>query len=166
MSQVAEVQEVAQTKPDAWKRWWLELQNDRGGRAELRRCATVTEAAFCAPYHLLRRMRGDPTDHWELARLGLIAVVLAHVDEDAPGTSFAKLLAEPKGDKAVVSDARFRQLLRTDDLDERLGDLVRVVRQTNRRAPVEKLAKDLWFWGERAKRQWALDYYANTTSSN
>ena len=38
--------------------WWKNLNDeDRAGRAELRRCGTVVEVAFTAPYHrLLRRL--------------------------------------------------------------------------------------------------------------
>jgi CRISPR system Cascade subunit CasB len=122
----------------------------------------VTEAAFCAPFHLLRRMKGNPVTEIELKNLGLIAAVLSHVDTDDPSCgSLAKQMASSKGDKAVVSDVRFRQLLRSDagELDERLVSLVRVLRQLGGKASVDRLATDLSWWNERTKRKWALDYY-------
>lgn len=146
----------------AWIRWWKALQEDRGGRAELRRCGTIEEAAFCEPFHLLRRMRGDPEKPWDLRRLGLIASVLAHVEEDAAGErSLAALMAEPDGDKAVVSDSRFRKILRCgdQDLDELLRDLIRVLQQVKGRAPVDRLGEDLWWWNEGIRRTWAIHYF-------
>lgn len=148
--------------PSVWRTWWERLQQDRGGRAELARCGTVTEAAFCAPFHLLRRMKGNPHAEIELKNLGLIAAVLSHIDVDDPGSgSLAKQMAMPQGDKAVVSDVRFRQILRSDasELDERLVALVRVLRQLGGKTSVHQLAKDLSWWNERTKRKWALDYY-------
>jgi CRISPR system Cascade subunit CasB len=155
--------------PSVWRKWWSLLQRDRGGRAELARCGTASEAAFCAPFHLLRRMTGNPVKEIELKNLGLIAAVLSHVDSDDPsGGSLAKQMATPHGDKAVVSDVRFRQLLRSDanDLDERLVALVRVLRQLGGKASVDRLATDLSWWNERTKRQWALDYYEHAPQPN
>lgn len=145
-----------------WRTWWNRLQQDRGGRADLARCGTVSEAAFCASFHLLRRMRGNPQAEIELRKLGLIAAVLSHVDSDDPGScSLAKQMATPQGDKAAVSDVRFRQLLRTDadELDEQLIALVRVLRQLGGKVSVDQLATDLWWWNDKTKRRWALDYY-------
>lgn len=154
--------ETSTPKPTSvWLSFWIRLKEDRGGRAQLARCGTVTEAAFCAPFHLLRRMKGNPTREMDLQKLGLIATVLAHVDLDEPSGNLARLMASSQGDKAVVSDVRFRQLLRSEpgDLDERLAALMRVIRQLGRKAPVHRLAEDLWWWNEKTKRQWALDYY-------
>jgi CRISPR system Cascade subunit CasB len=126
----------------------------------------VAEAAFVAPYHLLRRMKGNPTAERDLRRLGLIAAVLAHVEEDAHGeSSAAALMASTEGDKPVVSDSRFRQILRSDDqdLDELLRELVRVLKQIKGRAPVHRLGEDLWWWNEKTRRDWALDYYERAT---
>lgn len=149
-----------------WTRWWKMLQKDRGGRAELRRCGTVAEVAFCEPFHLLRRLKGNPDKDWELKRLGLVAAVLAHVEDDAGERSFGTAMARLDGDKAVVSDSRFRQILRCgdQDTDELLRDLVRVLRQIKGVAPVGRLGEDLWWWNERTRRSWALDYYDDRTA--
>jgi CRISPR type I-E-associated protein CasB/Cse2 len=120
----------------------------------------VVEAAFVEPYHRLRRMMGNPNGEMELKRLGLIAVVLAHVDRDAPNDkSFAETMAD--GAKPIVSDVRFRQILRyrSQETDELLRDLVRVLRQVRGNAPIEKLAKDLWWWSDQTRLRWALEYY-------
>lgn len=156
--------ETAISKGSAWLAWWSRLQEDRGGRAELARCGTVRDAAFCAPFHLLRWMNGNPTDDFELKKIGLIAAVLSHVNAHDPNCgSLAHQMAE--GDKAIVSDSRFRQLLRSEsgDFDDRLVAMVRVLRQLGRKVDVERLAKDLWWWNEKTKRAWALEYYEQRT---
>ena len=144
-----------------WMQWWKELQENRAGRAELRRCGTVVEAAFCGPFHHLRYLMKNPVGR-KLNHIGLIVAVLAHVDEDAPNDkSLAASMAQLEGEKAIVSDSRFRQILRCgdDDFDELLRDLVRVLRQLNGRAPIKQLGEDLWWWTDRTRRQWAIDYY-------
>ena len=155
--------EENEKKESVWTEWWQALRKDRAGRAELRRCGTVAEAAFCEPFHSLRSRMRNPTNDLKLKRLGLVAVVLAHVDDDVSGEkNLAKMMAKPDGDKAIVSDVRFRQILRCDDqdLDELLRDLVRVIRQLNGAAPVEQLGWDLWKWNDdQTRREWALHYY-------
>ncbi len=149
-------------KESLWRSWWRQLQTDRGGRAELRRCGNVAEAAFVEPYHLLRRMKGNPEGELDLQRLALIAAALAHVEEDhAQGGSLAAAMASPAGEKPIVSDSRFRQMLRTEEreFDDRLRELVRALRQLKGQANVDKLATDLWWWNEKTRRRWALDYY-------
>ena len=151
----------AEKSESVWKKWWQELQKDPGGRAELRRCGTVAEAAFCAPFHFLRRLKGNPTREIDLNKLALISVVLSHVKEDSGVLSLGAQMGEPSGDKALVSDTRFRQLLRAEesDFDERLAELVRVVHQLGQRASIDRLGEDLWWWNDRTRRRWALDYY-------
>jgi len=107
-------------------------------------------------------MKGQPKGDVDLKRLGLIAAVLAHVDADDPGLgSLARQMATPKGDKAQVSDVRFRHLLRLEahESDEMLVATARILRQLGGRASVDRLANDLFWWNDRTKRQWALEYY-------
>ncbi|HWV39782.1 MAG TPA: type I-E CRISPR-associated protein Cse2/CasB [Vulgatibacter sp.] len=152
-------------KESPWVEWWKELREDRGARAELRRCSTVSEAVFCKGFHRLKKMKGgEKPNDFQLRTLALIAVVLSHVEidteEDGP-KSMGAAMAGPEADRPIVSDVRFRQILRTPpgSFDERLPDLVRVLRQMKRRAPVDRLAEDLQRWGDKIRRQWAVDYY-------
>jgi len=144
-------------------RWWKSLSDeDRAGRAELRRCASVAEVAFTAPYHRLLRWLGSRLAEGDARRIAAIAAALAHVEsEPSDGASFAKRMSRPKGDgqTSAVSDARFRHLLRNDDPDEMMRELVRVIRQLDREASVEALFRDLMIWDERTRMRWARDYY-------
>jgi CRISPR system Cascade subunit CasB len=145
-------------------RWWKNLgEGDRGGRAELRRCGTVAEVAFTAPYHRLLRQLGSRLGEGDARRVAALAVVLAHVeDEPADGSaSFARRMGTPKGEGQgpLVSDSRFRHLLRNEEPDEVMREMIRVVRQLDRKATVDPLFRDLMSWDERTRMRWAFDYF-------
>lgn len=145
-------------------RWWRYLQDeDRAGRAELRRCATAAEVAFTAPYHRLLQWLGSRLGEADARRVAAIAAVLAHVEEEPKGElPLAKAMGTPRGEGqgSVVSDARFRHLLRNEDPDELMRELVRIVRQLGRVAAPEPLFRDLMSWDEKTRMRWARDYYA------
>ena len=152
----------AEHRSSIWS-WWKSLTDeDRAGRAELRRCGTVAEVAFTAPYHRLLQRLGSRLGEGDARRVAAIAAVLSHVDaEPASGASLAKLMGAEKGEGQgpVVSDSRFRHLIRNEEPDELLRELVRVVRQLDRVAPVDSLSHDLMHWNEKNRMRWARDYY-------
>lgn len=164
MSDVAAVEKptTPEKQSSIW-RWWRSLcDEDRAGRAELRRCATVAEVAFTAPYHRLLRWLGSRLGDGDARRVAVIAAALAHVEsEPDDGASFAKRMARPNGggESSVVNDARFRHLLRNEDPEEMMRELVRVIRQLDRKVAVEPLFRDLMSWDERTRMRWARDYY-------
>ena len=95
--------------------------------------------------------------------------MLAHVKRDAvEERSFAAAMARPEGDRALVSDVRFLQILRSDDqdIDHLMRDLLRVVRQLKGAAPVHRVGEDLWWWNEWTRRRWAIDYFDRTSSDS
>jgi len=144
-------------------RWWRSLcDEDRAGRAELRRCATVTEVAFTAPYQRLLQWLGSRLGEGEAKRVAAIAAVLAHIDrEPQEESSLARRMGSPRGEGqgSVVSDSRFRHLLRNEDPDELMRELIRAIRQLDRTASVDPLFRDLMRWDERTRVRWARDYY-------
>lgn len=143
--------------------WWKSLgEEDRGGRAELRRCGTTAEVAFTAPYHRLLRRLGSRLGEADARRVAAMAAILAHVEEEpADRASLAARMGRPKADGQgpVVSDVRFRALLRTEDPDELLREVIRAVRQLDRKAAVEPLFRDLMRWDEQTRIRWAHDFY-------
>jgi len=162
MSDPQPVETPPEQRSSVW-RWWRALgEEDRAGRAELRRCGTVAEAAFTAPYHRLLRWLGSRLGEGDARRVAALAAVLAHVeDEPADGRSLAKQMGTPggEGQGALVGDTRFRHLLRNEDPDELMRELIRVVRQLDRKAAVEPLFRDLMRWDERTRMRWAREYY-------
>lgn len=144
-------------------RWWKSLaEEDRAGRAELRRCGTVAEVAFTAPYHRLLQRLGSRLANGDAARVAVAAAVLAHVDDEpAAPSSLARQMGTPRGDAEgpLVSDTRFRHLIRNEAPDELLRELVRTVRQLDRKVSVDVLFRDVMRWDEPTRVRWARDFY-------
>lgn len=160
-----EVAATNEPRSSVW-RWWNELQtDDRAGRAELRRCGTSAEVAFTAPYHRLLQRLGSRLSEGDARRVAAIAAVLAHVEQEpkdhAQFAQFAKAMGTPKSEGLgpVVSDSRFRHLLRNEEPDELLRELVRVVRQLDRTASIDPLFRDLMKWDEPTRMRWARAFY-------
>lgn len=154
--------EPAEPRSSVW-RWWNDLQTeDRAGRAELRRCATPAEVAFTAPYHRLLQRLGSRLKETDARRVAAIAAVLSHVErEPADRVPLPKAMGAPRvaGGDPVVSDSRFRHLLRSEDPCEILRELVRVVRHLDRITAVDPLFHDLMRWDEATRMRWAREFY-------
>ena len=102
--------------------WWRDLQDDPGGRAQLRRAANLLEVFLCPAFHrLLHKVSGSRDD------LALAAGVLACLKEEGGPECFAQALATPKaaGGRACMSGLRFRRLVRIDDREELLRQMRR-----------------------------------------
>ncbi|MBI3985315.1 MAG: type I-E CRISPR-associated protein Cse2/CasB [Lentisphaerae bacterium] len=138
--------------------WWKELENDRGERARLRRCGDVTEVFFCPAFHdLVRRLRTIGGVSRET--VAVTAGVLAHVKENVPAAKVAAQMAEGRGDRAAVSELRFRRLIETKDREALFIPLIRLVALMDGKVNVGDLTEGIRFWGPRARRDWACDYY-------
>jgi CRISPR system Cascade subunit CasB len=162
VTEPANEQERAEEARSTVWRWWKGLDQDRAGRAELRRCATAAEVAFTAPYHRLFRWLGSRLGESDARRVAAAAAVLAHVDlEPGDGAGLARRMGTPRGagDSPVVSDARFRHLLRAEDPEDLMRELIRAVRQVDRAAAIDPLFRDLMAWTETTRMRWARDYY-------
>jgi len=138
--------------------WWNELENDRGGRAELRRAKTLSEIAFIPSYHrLCNKLQFHEKDR---KRLALITGLCSHVKENSPEL-IASLMASPKtgGDKAALSGLRFRKLLAINDSEELYQMMVRIIRLLGNRANICDMARVLYWWNEKTKQDLAFKYY-------
>lgn len=151
--------------------WWRELENDRGGRAALRRAASLTEVMLCPAFHrLLNDLRqagyGVPESRYpKLAAIAGLAARVRAVTDDG----LAKRMGTPKsgGDKAAVSELRIRRLLACDDLEELYTLLRRALSLLDDRADLADLVAVAWHWtpmDEKSpydpRRRIAYDYYA------
>lgn len=142
--------------------WWQSLEADRATRAVLKRCSTLDAVALTAAYQHFYRymlMRGWPTDakDWQKDRLAAIAGLLAHVkSEDTQSLPLA--MSEKNGDKNLVSELRFKSLLKADTIDDVFIDLRRVLPLIGKKADIYQLAKDVYYWNDNTKKQWAYSY--------
>ena len=148
--------------PSPWWRWWKELQERKGDRAELRRCGSIIDVAFTPMYHRLLHQLGSRLPEADRDRVAAVAAILAHVDSASDEVSMGEAMARPHNGKARVSDARFRRLLRIDRIEELRSELIRITRLLDRRIPIDSLARDLVKWSDAVKKRWALDYYELT----
>ncbi|HZZ84299.1 MAG TPA: type I-E CRISPR-associated protein Cse2/CasB [Anaeromyxobacteraceae bacterium] len=158
--QVAQAPESEQ-RSSAW-RWWKSLEEDRAGRAELRRCGTPAEVAFTPAYHALLRRLGSRLREGDARRVAALAAILSHVErEPAQEASLARQMGSPRaeGQGSAVGDSRFRHILREADPEALMREVIRVVRQLDRCASVDRLVKDLMSWNEQTRTRWAQDFY-------
>ncbi|HEB87800.1 MAG TPA: type I-E CRISPR-associated protein Cse2/CasB [Gammaproteobacteria bacterium] len=141
---------------------WSQLQNDRGARAELRRCKSVDEVVMTVVFQrLCHRLRPafEGQSNWE-DRLAAIVGLLSHVEEITTGGSLARQMSMPEGGRPVVSELRFRRLLQRDRT-ELYTALVRVLRMLKGKADIHDLAHAVFYWGNEIKKKWAYDYFPN-----
>jgi len=143
------------------EKWWQSLEEARGDRALLRRCATPVEVVFCPAYHRLRRdlnRIGPINDHG----LSVIAGLAAHLRDLDVSKPVSAQMAIPRSlGKAPVSDSRFRRLLKVDNRNELFNPLIRIIRLLDGRLNFINLADGIYWWNDSVRRQWAFEYYEN-----
>ena len=149
--------------------WWTDLEDDRAGRAILRRASSITAIVMSRPYQgLHRRLRNvgwrskDNSDRND--RLAAVVGLLAHVryDDRRP---FPKAASREPGDdkvevpkRAPVSELRFVRLLESPDIDTLFVGLRRVLPLIDHSVDVVEFANDIVHWDDTVKKRWAYRY--------
>lgn len=148
-------------------RWSEQLSDNKGDRAELRRCETVFEIVTTPAYHRIYRQlidAGLPTEGssgQRGARLPAIVGLIAHLkDSPAMPEPLAEVMSASTkdSDRPKVSPNRFRALLQLEAPDALLGGFRRVLPLIEKEVGPSALAHDLYFWDEDVKRRWAYAY--------
>jgi CRISPR system Cascade subunit CasB len=143
--------------------WWRSLDDNRGDRAELRRCGTLAEVVFTPAYHRLRQAvcrYGAVHDEG----LAVLAGLAAKVKNNATDNTVAEQMATGKGDSARVSGLRFRRLLKVKDQEELFTAFGRVIALLDGSVNLQSMAQSVYFWNDRTRKQWAFDYYSKAPS--
>jgi len=135
--------------------WWSSLKEDTGGRAELRWAHNPTEVVFVPAYHRLYGKCDETNTNKEA--LASVAGLCAHVKENREG-KFAEQMAEK------ISSLRFRKLLAISDSFDLYQTMIRFIRQLGGTVNVVDLAKTVYWWNEKTKKDLAYAYYANVTT--
>lgn len=144
--------------------WWQSLGDNRGDRAELRRCSTLAEVVFTPAYHKLRLSVGK-FGQVNADGLALVAGLAARVKSHVPGDTLAEQMATGKADdSARVSGLRFRRVLKIKDREELFMAMGRVVALLGGAVNLHSLANNLYYWNDRTRKQWAFDYYTKSPS--
>lgn len=144
--------------------FWQGLEEDKGSRAQLRRCKTPDEVVMVSAFHrLCRRVRPlmkDEREGWEM-RIAAIAGLLAHVRKLDSRKALAEKMAEkrPGSDSPTVSELRFRRLLQRER-GELFGALIRVLGLLDKTANPFDLAQSVYYWGDKERKRWAFAYFS------
>jgi CRISPR system Cascade subunit CasB len=144
------------------KEWWTGLENDRASRAMLRRCATLDEIVLSPAYQRFYRYmlaRGWPIKaaNWQDDKLAAIAGLAACVKVDTD-TNAPYQMSESDGDRPVVSELRFRAILKIDTTEDLYTALRRVLPLMGHKTSLVQLANDVFWWGDTTKKHWAYSY--------
>jgi CRISPR system Cascade subunit CasB len=143
--------------------WWLSLNDNRGERAELRRCSTLAEVAFTPAYHRLR-LAVDKFGSANYDALALVAGLAARVKCDVADNTLAEQMATGKAEGARVSGLRFRRLLKITDGEELFTAMGRVIVLLGGSINLQSLANSIYFWNDKTRKQWAFEYYTKSPS--
>jgi CRISPR system Cascade subunit CasB len=140
--------------------WWKGLDKDHGERAVLRRCTTLAEVVFSPAYHRIRRALLN-IGRFDDDRLSLVVGLSARVSANADDFRIAEQMASGKADgSARVSGLRFRRLLKVKEREELFIAMTRIIALLGGVINLQSLAQSVYFWNDRALKDWAFDYYS------
>lgn len=141
-------------------RWWQGLDDDRGGRAALRRAPDITAVVMLPAYQRLHQRllaAGWPDEPWRNDKLAAAAGLAAHVKQNTD-QPLPAAMSHREGDKPRVSPLRFTRLLESPDIDALFIGLRRTLPLLQHQADVLALAGDVVGWGDAVKKRWAYGY--------
>ena len=143
-------------------RWWQGLENDKGTRAELRRCDSPEKVMFHPAFpRLCRQLEPLLREEWNWQlRLAAVVGLLSHVRQ----TTGQNLAYQMAGNPPQVSELRFRRLLQRDR-EDLYGAMIRVLQMLDHTANLPDLMSSVFYWGDFVRKHWAFDYFPNTPES-
>lgn len=141
-------------------RWWEGLESHREDRAQLRRASSLTAVTLTPGFQrfyrfLLTNSLPELKAEGHRDKLAAIAAVLAHIKK-GDERSFPASMRD--GDKQKVSELRFRRLLESPAIDDLFVGLRRTLPLVGHAADPNKLADDIWYWGDKKRKDWAYAY--------
>lgn len=158
--------------------WWESLKQNKGDRAELRRCKNLEEiqkaSAYQRCYWQLKKYFTPEQQMPSREQMSIIIGLAAHIeandtkyiDRDSKKEKeyyFAYQMAAPKGKEKdappKLSELRFRRLLKIKDRGKLYRFLIQVVRMLDKKVNLLDLLSIAYFWGDKAKTNLAYKYY-------
>jgi CRISPR system Cascade subunit CasB len=161
-------------------KWWFYLNDarnprklrrpenpfDSGDSAVLRRCKTLDEIVLNSQvFHTLRQNLVDTS--WRCAdilNLALVAGVLSHIRYDTK-ISLPQVLGNKTKSESASKDAirlRFQRLIQHKTPEEVFRPMVRMLAYLEKEGVgVSSLAKDLYWWNDETRKNWAINFYEN-----
>ncbi len=148
--------------PDPFLKKLLEICDDAGTRAELRRYWSATTRAYAYP--ILGRLQVKDPRWADAVTAALYSIHPHHADNAYSVGQAALALGERKEDKHPY-DSHFRRLLASNELDEVAKQLHRLIKRISRESiaiDYHTLLWDLRRWAkdsEAVKTRWAMDFW-------
>jgi len=156
------LEEKVNTEEDTVFRWWQTLEDNKGDRAELRRAKSINDVimqqAFYKLWHKLSKTKWSNRES-----VALIAGVLSHVKENN-GVPFAKSMAD--GEKPKVSNLRFRRFLKNETKEDVFVQAIKMVNLIDKTTGIKDLAKVLYWWNDKERKELAFNYYDTAVDKN
>ena len=171
--------ELSPVAVGAFIHWWHGISSPEAGgmakadRAQLKRCDTLTavtlQPAFHRAYkamstaqfagHLSANVKST-WQGWQQNRLAVLVGVAVHV-KTASKRNLAQEMGRwsEGGDRACVSELRFKRLMESHDNDSFFIGLRRVMPLIGHQVDLGSLARDLFQWNDAIRRRWAYAYY-------
>lgn len=143
--------------------WWKRLNDEPGARAGLRRCRRPQEAAYQASYHDLRE--GLSPHGLGGPALEIVSIAAAHVRKPHEQETIASALAGQVNGRPILTDLRFRRLMRIEDPQVLAQAAVRLIKRLDGKVNLADLAESLYWWNDQTKKRWAFAYYSKLSSS-
>lgn len=156
--------------------WWASLDENRSDRARLRRAEAPDDVLLTSAFH---RFLGYMPERWSdqnhLYVSAMVAGLLSHIKVATTKPSFAAALAQ--GDKPVMSELRFRQLIKSRSPEELFRRLIRAIRMLDGKVNPMSLTQGVLHWYDeyqygpdtnptrRLSVEWARDYFTNLKNS-
>lgn len=152
--------------------WWESLKQNKGNRAELRRCKNLEEiqkaSAYQRCYWQLKKYFTPEQQVPSREQMAIIIGLAAHIEDDdlvkktdqsdnQKNDFFGYQIS--RGDKPKLSELRFRRLLRIKDREKLYRFLIQVVRMLDKKVNLLDLLSIAYFWGDKAKTSLAYKYY-------
>ena len=132
--------------------WWTWLENNRGERAQLRRCENPEQVLPQVAFHQLCR-RLPYREREDVLALATVAGLLAHIKESSNQPLMAQLgQSREGGDKPVLSELRFQQLISSENSDELYDRMRRVIQLVGNKANIISVADIVFHWSRDQKQ--------------
>lgn len=153
-------------------KWWDNLKQNKGDRAELRRCKDLKEVQRTSAY---QRCYWQLTKHFPQERempsgvqIAMIIGLAAYIEDDDADKKTDQRDNQKKdffgyqisrGDKPKLSELRFRRLLKIKDREKLYRFLIQVIRMLDKKLNLLDLLSIAYFWGDTVKTKLAYKYY-------
>lgn len=153
---------------------WTQLSENKGDRAELRRCKNLEEiqqsSAFQRIYWQLAKAFKTNNEKPSRIQLANIIALWSYIDDallptedtDNQPIAFGYQLAaakSPENSSPKLSELRFRRLLKIDDRDKLFRFLIQAIRILDKKVNLLDFSGRVYFWGDNTKTELAYQYY-------